>query len=58
MADDIVTKIRTEFPFPWSQHIMRNGIVVLRDATGKEVGLFAITEFACHLTGRLAVKAA
>lgn len=50
MADDFIKQVRANHPFPWSQAIFPNGIVVLLDATGKEVPLFTITEFTVFLT--------
>ncbi len=56
MADDVVGKIRGQFPFPWTQHIHPNGQVYIVDATGKEVALFAMTDFVCLITNVMATK--
>ena len=50
MADDLVKQIRVAFPFPWGHAIHPNGLVQVIDATGKEVPLFTLIEFASFLT--------
>lgn len=50
MADDFITAVKGASPFPWQQLIRPNGLVQIIDATGKEVPLFTLTEFAIFLT--------
>lgn len=54
MSNDQITAIRAKFPFPWVELVHPNGLVQMRDATGQEVSLFALTAFASIVTGVMA----
>jgi len=50
MADDFITKVRGENPFPWRQLVRPNGVVQIIDANNVEVPLFTIVQFVTLIT--------
>ena len=57
MSEDFIKQVRANSPFPWRQIVHPNGVVQLFDASGVEVPLFAITEFAIFITNVMAAQA-
>ena len=54
--EELVAKVKRENPFPWSQAIYPNGVVKIFDATGAEVPLFNLTEFAVTMTALISAN--
>ena len=54
--EEVINKIRQEFPFPWHEQVFADGEIKLIDATGAEVALFSIVALVTVLTKRMTGK--
>ena len=54
--NNVVGKVRSDFPFPWRQIVFPNGEIKLIDAAGKEVAIFSITALVVSVTEHMASK--